>query len=140
MRGYGSHVICFELSKSDVKIEVILKRLEKYMAFFLNKDSVFINSMQFLNSSLDPLVKNFCDDDFKYLTEEFGSENLGLLRQKAAYPYGYMNSFEDFEETELCSEKCFFSSLKKGKIDDNGENILLVKIFWYLSKFRKNLT
>ena len=27
------------------------------------------------------------DEDFKYLVEEFGSENLELLKQKDAYPY-----------------------------------------------------
>ena len=43
--------------------------------------------MQFLNSRLDKLVKNDLDEDFKYLIEEFGSENLELLKQKDAYPY-----------------------------------------------------
>ena len=43
---------------------------------FLNKNLVFIDSMQFMNSSLDKLVKNLSDEDFKYLVEEFGSENL----------------------------------------------------------------
>ena len=57
------------------------------MAFFLNKSLVFIDSMQFMNLSLDKLVKNLADEDFKYLVEEFGSENLGLLKQKGAYPY-----------------------------------------------------
>ena len=47
--------------------------------FFLNKNLVFfIDSMQFLNSRLDKLVKNVSDEDFKYLIEEFGSENLEL--------------------------------------------------------------
>ena len=32
--------------------------------------------MQFMNSSLDKLVKNLSDNDFKYLTEEFGSRAL----------------------------------------------------------------
>ena len=54
--------------------------------------------MQFMNSSLDKLVKNLSDEDFKYLVEEFGSENLELLKQKDAYPYEYMNSFERFNE------------------------------------------
>ena len=31
------------------------------------------------------------DDDFKYLTEEFGSKNLELLKQKDAYPYDCTN-------------------------------------------------
>ena len=52
------------------------------MAFFLNKNLVFIDSMQFLNSSLDKLVKNLSDEDFKYLVEEFGSKNVRLLKQK----------------------------------------------------------
>ena len=34
-----------------------------------------------------------------------------------------MNSFERFEETGLCDEKCFFSSLKKGKIDNDGNKM-----------------
>ena len=38
--------------------------------------------MQFFNSSLDKLVKNLSDQDFKYLVEEFGAENLQLLKQK----------------------------------------------------------
>ena len=64
------------------------------MAFFLNRNLVFIDSMQFLDSSLEKLVKNLLDEDFKYLVEEFGSKNLQLLKQKGAYPYEYMNSFE----------------------------------------------
>ena len=55
--------------------------------FFLNKNLVFIDSMQFMNSSFVKLVKNLSDKDFKYLVEEFGSENLELLKQKDAYTY-----------------------------------------------------
>ena len=61
------------------------------------------------------------DEDFKYLVEEFGSENLGLLKQKGAYPYEYMNSFERFnEKKKLLARKCFYSSTKDGKISDDG--------------------
>ena len=55
--------------------------------FFLNKNLVFIDSMQFMNSSFVKLVKNLSDKDFKYLVEEFDSENLELLKQKDAYTY-----------------------------------------------------
>ena len=61
------------------------------------------------------------DEDFKYLVEEFDSENLKLLKQKDAYPYEYMNSFERFNEEKLPARKYFFSSTKKGKIGDNGK-------------------
>ena len=61
-------------NKFDVKIDVIIpNKIEKYMAFFLNKN--LIDSMQFMNSSLEKPVKNLSDNDFIYLTEEFGSKN-----------------------------------------------------------------
>ena len=119
LRGYGSHLIFNELAKFYFKLSVIPNGLEKYMAFFLNKNLVFIDSMQFMNSSLDKLVKNLSDEDFKYLVEEFGSENLGLLKQKADYPYEYMNSFERSNEERLPPRKYFFSSIEKGKIVDD---------------------
>ena len=53
LRGYDSHLIFNELDKFDVIIKVILNGLEKYMAFFLNENLVFIDSMQFVNLSLD---------------------------------------------------------------------------------------
>ena len=46
------------------------------MAFFFNKNLVFIDSTQFI-ISLKKLVRNLSDDDFKCLTEEFRSKNLG---------------------------------------------------------------
>ena len=52
------------------------------MAFFSNKNLVFIDSMQFMNFNLDKLVNNFSDEDFKYLVEKFGSENLELLKKR----------------------------------------------------------
>ena len=57
--------------------------------------------MQFMNFSFDKLVKDLSDEDFKYLVEEFGSKNLRLLKQKSAYPYEYMNSFERFNEKKI---------------------------------------
>ena len=39
-----------------------------------------------MNSSLEKLVKNLSENDFKYLTEESGSKNLELLKQKDVYP------------------------------------------------------
>ena len=88
--------------------------------FVLNENLVFTGSMQFMNSSLDKLVKNFSEEDFKYLVEEFGSENLELLKQKGDYSYEYMNSFERFNGEKLPARKYFYSSIKDGKIGDDG--------------------
>ena len=71
-----------------------------------------------MNSNLYKLVKNLSDEDLKYLIEEFGFENLKLSKQKGAYPYEYMNSFERFNEEKLPARKYFFSLTKKGEIDD----------------------
>ena len=80
---------------------------------FLNNKLVFIDCMQFMNSSLDKLVKNMSDEDSKYLVEEFGSKNLELLKQNDAYPYEYMNSFERFNEKKLPVRKYFASILSE---------------------------
>ena len=68
--------------------------------------------MQFMNSSLHALVKNLSDSDFKYLSEEFSSDLLELVKQKAVYPYEYMGSFKKFFDEKLPDRCKFFSSLK----------------------------
>ena len=66
IKGYDIHLIYNELKRFDVKIDIIPNGLEKYVAFMINKNLVFIDSMQFTNSSLEKLVKNLSDNDFKY--------------------------------------------------------------------------
>ena len=68
------------------------------MTFVLNKNLVFIDSMQFMNSSLEKLVKNLSDNDFKDLIQELCSKYSELLKEKDAYPSEYMNSFKRFSE------------------------------------------
>ena len=118
---YDSHLISNELDKFDVKIDVIPNGLERYIAIFLNKNLVPIDGMQFMNFSLDKLVQNLSDENFNYLVEELGSKNLELLKQKGAYPYKYINSFEKFNEKKLPSRKYLYSSAKDGKIGDDGK-------------------
>ena len=60
-----------------------------------------------MNSSFEKLVKNLSGNDFKYLTKEFGSKNLELLKQKGAYPYEYMDSFGRFNEEKLPDKNVF---------------------------------
>ena len=72
--------------------------------------------MQFMNSSLDKLVKHLSDEDFKYLVKEFAPDNLETLKQKGVYPYEYMNSFKRFDEDKLPARKYFFSSTKKERL------------------------
>ena len=50
----------------------------------MNKNLVFTDSIQLTNFSLDKLVRNLSDEDFKCLVKKFGSKNLGLLKEKGA--------------------------------------------------------
>ena len=118
LRGYDSHLIIKEVSKFDVKVSVIPNRLKKYMAFTINRNLVFIDSTQFMNSSLDSLVKNSSDHDFMHLTEEFSGKFLKLVKQKGVYPYEYMDSFKKVFEDKL-PDKCEFF------IDVSVKNIIL---------------
>ena len=79
--------------------------------------------MQFMNSSFEKLVKFLSDNDFKYLTEEFGSKGLVLLKQKDTYPYKYMDSFKRFGEETLPDREYFYSSVKDGTTGDTGEKL-----------------
>ena len=91
------------------------------MVFFSGRDLVFIDSMQFMNRSLDKLAKNLVDKDFKYLVKEFGSENLKIVKQKGAYSYEYVKRFKQFHEDKLCGRKYFYSSTKNKRISEDGK-------------------
>ena len=93
LRGYDGHLIMQEISKSDVEISVRPNGLEKYTAFTINKNLIFIDSMQFMNSSLNVLVKNLSDNDIKHLSQDFSGDLLKLVKQKGVYPYEFMESF-----------------------------------------------
>ena len=97
LKGYDSHLIFKELSKFEgVKIDVIPNGLEKYTSFTLNGNIAFIDSILFVNSSLDKLVSNL--SDFKVLSEEFSGKKLELVKKKDVYPYEYMDSLKKFKE------------------------------------------
>ena len=86
------------------------------MSFSLSKNIVFIDSMLFMNSSLDKLAGNL--NDFVYLSSVFKGEELELVKKKGVYPHEYMNSFKRFKEDRLPDKDCFFNSLKDCSITD----------------------
>ena len=58
-RGYDSHFIAQAFGEfKDVEIKVIAQSMEKYMQVEWGKHIVFRDSLQFLNASLDSLVKS----------------------------------------------------------------------------------
>ena len=52
-----------KLGKFSFKTNITPNGLEKYMTFNISNKLVFIDSFQFLSSSLDSLLKNLGKDD-----------------------------------------------------------------------------
>ena len=71
LKNHDSNLIMQELAKFNLKINVILNQFEKYLNFSFNSKLNFIDSFQFLSSSLDSVVKNLNKYDFKYLSREW---------------------------------------------------------------------
>lgn len=98
LRGYDSHFIMQEIGsigkEHDLEINCIPNNMEKYMAFMFGKHLVFLDSFQFMSSSLDRLAANLPIDAFKYTFHVFQGEKLALMKQKGVYPYDYMDSKE----------------------------------------------
>ena len=63
IKKYDCHVIMQELGKFNVKINTKPYGLEKYMSYTINNKLRFIDSFQFLSSSLDSFVKNLSKDN-----------------------------------------------------------------------------
>ena len=96
------------------------------MSFTIKNKLSFIDSFQFLSSSLDSLVKNLSKNDFKYLNQEFYNHVLDLVKQKGFYPYEYMSDFKKFK-AQVPSKEKFYSSLTGKNISDKEyEHVLHV--------------
>ena len=74
IRSYYSHLTILEIGKFDVKVNFIPNGVEKYVAFAINNNLVFIDSMQFMNSSLNALVSNLSNNGFRYILQEFSGD------------------------------------------------------------------
>ena len=107
-----------DLKKDKVKFKIIPKTNEKYIAVKYGCIR-FIDSYRFLSESLDKLVKNLDEDDFKILKKEF-PDKWQYLSKKLAYPYQYFNSIDDYKKpvNDLKKED-FFSKLKNDYPDDD---------------------
>ena len=115
LRGYDSHFIMQEIGeivnkhtytnkngeKCQMNIKAIPNNMEKYMAFMLGNHLTFIDSFQFMSSSLEKLVSNLPKETLKYTSQRFKGDKFDLKIRKGVYPYDYMDSFKKFEDTTL---------------------------------------
>ena len=77
----------------------------------------FVDSLKFMNSSLENLVKNLGKNELHHL-KRFFHNDVDLLSRKGVYPYEFMDSFEKFDEDELPDQDSFYSQLSGEDIFD----------------------
>ena len=136
LRGYDSHFIMQQIGEitkkhtyknnkgeeKQMNINAIPNNMEKYMAFMLGNHLTFLDSFQFMSSSLDKLVSNLPNDALMYTSEEFQDKKLKLMSQKGVYPYDYMDSFEKLDEAQIPRKEDFYSILNDQHISDEDYN------------------
>ncbi|XP_028417042.1 uncharacterized protein LOC114541307 [Dendronephthya gigantea] len=121
LRGYDSHLIMQGLGKlKDKKINCIPNNTEKYISFSIDNLD-FIDSLQFMNASLEKLVSNLAKDGvdkFPTLKKYIDSDKTPLLLRKGVYPYDYVDCTERFEEPTLPPKESFYNVLNDEHISD----------------------
>ena len=103
--------------KDKVKFKIIPKTSEEYIAVKYGCIR-FIDSYRFLSESLDKLVKNLDENEFKILKKEF-PDKWEYLKKKLAYPYQYFNSIDYYKKpVDNLEKEDFFNKLKNDYPDD----------------------
>ena len=146
LKGYDSHLIMQQIHKITGRLSCIPNNTEKYISFSVGQLK-FLDSFQFMGSSLAKLVDATDKDDFKITQNSFnphpikkrlygtmGSENSrpiilreSIDKQKLAYILEHPSQFEfgtDFRngQNQLGLLKTYFSMLNK-----NGERLMPYK-------------
>ena len=109
LRGYDSHLLMESAVKicKDRKLSVIPNHSEKYLPFYVG-NLKFIDSLQFLNESLETSVANLSKENAANFAHHFpNKEEFKLLLRTDVYPYDLASSPAVFSKTSL-SHKCAF--------------------------------
>ena len=86
MQQIGEIANAYAYKDKPLTINAIPNNMEKYMAFMLGNNLTFIDSFQFMCSSLDKLVNNLSKDDLIYTSQVFKGKKLDLMSKQGVYP------------------------------------------------------
>ena len=144
LKNFDSNIILRVLDRKYFKkVYVLPKSTEKYLSFTLD-NLKFIDSYQFLPTSLSNLVENLKTSGsnmFKITRKVFenvygaiDNNDFNKVLQKSAYPYEYMDNFDKFNDEYLPGIDKFESSLNFSKIsEDKYKNAIEI---WNLFEFK----
>ena len=89
-------------------------------------DIIFIDSMNFMNTSLEQLVKTLYDKDDKYKNFNFMKQEFPkkyeLLCQKGHYPYEWFDNIEKINYKGLPAKPYFYSTLSQKELTHEEYN------------------
>ena len=150
LAGYDAHLFIKNLGVSEGNIDCIPNNEEKYISLtkhvevnrflkdekevIVTRELRFIDSMKFMDMSLDKLVGNLEEKskkkeekgekgDFKNIEKYFNGEQLRLLKRKGVYPYEWLDSVDKLNEAHLPPKSAFFSKLSgKGISEEEYEH------------------
>ena len=151
LSGYDSHLFIKKLNITAGTIDCIPNNQENYISFsktiktgeYINKKGetknkyfkiVFKDSLKFMASSVEALVNNLTENDFKNLETYFKPYQAKLLKQKGFYPYEYMDDIEKLKDTKPPPQDAFYSKLTGKGI--NNYNYNHVKNVWKTFKMK----
>ena len=148
LQSYDAHLFIKQLASIPGKFTCIPSTEEKYITFSkhikvgeyrtrtrdkegnyiekiknINFVIRFIDSLKFLNSSLEQLVKNLKkkdgdEDEYFYNIKQDFKHNTELVTKKGVYPYDYVTDLSKLTETELPPKEEFYSKLNDEEISD----------------------
>ena len=157
LAGYDSHLFIKKLNNTMGNIDCIPNNEENYISFsksiktgeYKNKRGetkdkyfkiIFKDSYKFMASSLDALVNNLSEDDFKNLEKYFTTKEAKLLKQKGFFPYEYLGSIEKLKDTTPPPQEAFYSKLTgKGINNYNYKHVLNVWKTFKMKTFKNFL-
>ena len=133
LRGYDAHHIMCELAQDATpdEIDCIANSSEKYLSFTITKpESVplrFIDSVQFMPSSLEQLINNNRADPSAVHTAM--DELPRIIREtKGTFAYDWFDSLEKLNHRSVPSKHDFFNKLSNKHISD--EDYETIKRVW----------
>ena len=116
LKGYDAHHLMQAMANLQKEVKCVANNMKKYITFSVG-GLRFIDSLNFLQGSLDSLVKVTPKSELK-ITSTI-SNGSDLLYKKGIYPYEYMDSFEKFSETSLPKKEDFYSKLNDEHITED---------------------
>ena len=123
---YDIHFIVSKL-KSTRGVKVLAKTTEQYLSLTMGTHLVFLDSLNFINGSLDALTRelsakdnNNLDQYLNYITTNCTKQKC--LHRKGIFPYEWLNDKAKLETQKLPQQSDFFSRLKNEHVNQEDYN------------------